>query len=261
MLRMLAVFAGAAVAMWATGVLADDGERGPAPATQPEANVVQQRIRVQVRGDGGEVRIGGAGVMVAGGAGGVQVSSSSGPDGSKIDIQAGGIGKLEYSEGANGRRLKLTDGDKVLFDGPVDTQEQREKVSPEAKKLFEQLRKHAPHTGGVGREVVVDPNGMVIGQEFGGGSPLDAIFTEDAGEEFSRRIGEHNVTVAVKGGKSRLLITRGGKTVFDGAIDTPEQWATIQDVPAEIIAEARKMHANMARKPAGPNATSRPDGK
>jgi len=222
------------------------GAFGDAPATQPGQRI-QQRIQIQVQGgDGGQVIVA-DGVAVGGAQGGVSVSTSRGPDKTEIKVSEDGKGSLVFVETADGKHLKIADADgKNLFDGDVNTAEQRKKVSDDAKALFLQLKRHV---GIMGRRAVIGVaagNGVIQPQAQPADNPLDGVFPEDGGYELSRLVGEHSVKVTIKGDKHRLLVRLKDKELFDGPIDTEEQWKAVKDVPADVLAEARKMDKNLS---------------
>lgn len=261
MIRLLLAVLPAVVFAWLqTAVRADD-----APASQPD-QPVRQQIRMQVGVENGQVQVQGGGMVVGmqAAGGGVSVSTSRGADGTKIKITAGGQGSLEFVESNQGNKhLKIADAEgKELFDGDVNTAEQRKKVSPEAKAVFDKLKVHGRSTFMGGRIRIGAAGGMDIEdapvqQEV---SPLDTIFVEDAGYELSRAIDGYNVKVSIKAGKHQLVVKSGEKTVFDGPVDTAEQWAAIKDLPAKVVEEAKKMDKNLAAEMAeiAPTATSKP---
>ncbi len=225
--------------------VASCGAFGDAPATQPGQRI-QQRIQIQVQGgDGGQVIVA-DGVAVGGAQGGVSVSTSRGPDKTEIKVSEDGKGSLVFVETADGKHLKIADADgKDLFDGDVNTAEQRKKVSDDAKALFMQLKRHV----GMGRRAVIGVaagNGVIRPQAQLADNPLDGVFPEDGGCELSRLVGEHSVKVTIKGDKHRLLVRLKDKELFDGPIDTEEQWKAVKDVPADVLAEARKMDKNLS---------------
>ncbi|MDD4890651.1 MAG: hypothetical protein PHU85_12070, partial [Phycisphaerae bacterium] len=163
------------------------------------------------------------------------------------------------------KHLKVTNTDaKELFDGPVNTADERKKIPAEAIEIVKISRDMMVRIqmGRAGAGNVVNPGMPQVVD-----SPLDEILGGDrkAADEFSRRVGDYGVKVSVDSdGKHRLLITgKDNAVVFDGPTDTAEQWQKIKDVPADVLDAARKMDKNLAVEGggAGKPPTSGPAGQ
>ena len=138
-----------------------------------------------------------------------------------------------------GRLLKVEDREgKTLFDGPIDTPEQRQGVPEAARPKLERLERAGQEPvirwsddgrGGAGaalrprvllREAPA-PGRFHVQQEH-----HEAVAVSTISD------GEHTLTVrADKGGKRLTAKDRAGKTLFDGPINTD---AELQAVPAEL---------------------------
>jgi hypothetical protein len=143
-----------------------------------------------------------------------------------------------------GRRLKVVGRDgEALFDGPIDTPEQRQGVPEAVRPKLERLEQagRAPvirwsddERGGAARlahprillrEAPV-PGRIEVNQEH-----AEAVAVSTISD------GEHTLTVrADKDGKRLTAKNRQGQTLFDGPINTPEQ---LQAVPAELRAKLK----------------------
>ena len=246
----------------------------PGAASQPgEALTPADIRRIQNQAGGGmrmQIQQGGGfanGQVIAGqgfGGGGNQTSMSMATE----------AGRVDYSSTNGDEHLTVADAaGKQLFDGPVNTDEQRKKIPADAVAI---LKKMVGNRGAMGivQQAGVAVNvgggnggaGAGVGAGIGGGGnakillmqaardPLaDLVAKLDSGgraEEFSRQVGDYTVKVTISGeGKHRATITgKGGQVAFDGPVDTAAQWQAIKDVPADVVKAAWTMDASLAKE-------------
>jgi hypothetical protein len=236
---------------------------GPGAASQPgdAQGVVIHRMKLQVQQGGGFVNGQGGGQGFGGGGQQAQMSMAT------------EAGRVDYSSNNGDEHLTVADpAGKQLFDGPVNTPDQRKKVPADAVAI---LKKMVGPAGGVG----IQMGGAVNVAGGAGGnagampvfrSPLADLVAKLGGgqsEEFSRQVGDYAAKVSISGeGRHRATITgKDGKVAFTGPVDTADQWKAIKDVPAEVVEAAKSMDASLAKefeaKKAEAGPTSAPDGK
>jgi len=137
------------------------------------------------------------------------------------------------SDGEHTLTLTTTDGDrrlvakdaagKTLFDGPVNTEEERKAVPPEiAPKFQAMVQQRGPRMGDLGQMVGRLPNvrGLVA---RGRAAPRSETLSDD----------EHDPTLMKENGEKQLRAeTKKGEVVFEGPVQTQEQR---KKVPAETL--------------------------
>jgi len=175
--------------------------------------------------------------------------------------RASAVSTSSFSDGehsltvtANGREKRLIAKDrdgKVLFDGPVTTEEQRKQVPPEILKKFqamEQSMRVEIRGDGVSRAVAIMGGG---GGAFFGGGPILNIGGrgQPTGRSHTWSDDEHSLTVTTRErGKFLSVDNRERAILWQGFIQTEEQRKA---VPPEFLPKLEKLEAKVREESRG----------
>ncbi|MCX5654531.1 MAG: PDZ domain-containing protein [Planctomycetota bacterium] len=175
--------------------------------------------------------------------------------------RASAVSTSSFSDGehtltvtTNGREKHLVAKDrdgKVLFDGPVTTEEQRKRVPPEILKKFqtmEQSMRVEIRGDGMARAVAIMGGG---GGAFVGGGPFINIGGrgQPSGRSHTWSDDEHNLTVTTReGGKYLSIDNRERAILWQGFIETEEQRKA---VPPEFLPKLEKLEAKVREESRG----------
>jgi hypothetical protein len=154
----------------------------------------------------------------------------------------------------NGREKHLVAKDrdgKVLFDGPVATEQQRKQAPPEILKKFqtmEQSMRVEVRGDGIAQAVAVMNAGG--GRAFLGGAPfMGRGFGQPTGRSHTWSDNEHNLTVTTRErGKFLSIDNRNGAILWQGFIETDEQRKA---VPPEYLPKLEKLEAKVREESRG----------
>lgn len=130
---------------------------------------------------------------------------------------------LNITTHEGGRFLVAKDSDgKVVFEGPIQTEEQRKAVPPEILAKLEKMEQAVPPAPPVGAmpwfiRQIPPPQGR-------------APAADAATAEVAIHDGEHDLKISTRGGKRHLVAKdSGGKVLFEGPIDTEEQLKAVPE--------------------------------
>ena len=153
---------------------------------------------------------------------------------------------LNITTNEGGRVLVAKDSDgKVVFEGPIQTDEQRKAVPPEILAKLEKMEQAVPGAPPAGAMP------WFIRQVPPHQSRAPAI--DAATAEVSIHDGEHDLKISTRAGKRHLVAKdSGGKVLFDGPIDTDEQ---LKAVPEPIRKKVGTIHVSVIVSGDGGQAT------
>ncbi|MCX5682875.1 MAG: PDZ domain-containing protein [Planctomycetota bacterium] len=159
----------------------------------------------------------------------------------------------------NGREKTLVAKDrdgKVLFDGPVNTDEQRKAVPPEIlakyRTMEQSMRMEVRGGDGIARAVAImnGGGGIAFGNAAGGGLMLGGrSFGQPTGRSYTWSDNEHNLAVTTRErGKFLSVDDKNGQVLWQGFIQTDEQRKA---VPPEYLPKLEKLEAKTREESRG----------
>jgi hypothetical protein len=171
-----------------------------------------------------------------------------------------------YSDGEHTLTIVTTDGDKrllakdkdgqVLFDGPINTPEQRKAVPAEVLRKLQIMERSMRFDVRMGNGGAV---ANVMAFMNAGGGPIAVVGGPGGGRAANLFSGkqetwadqEHTLTLTTRGGEKYLTVTQkddAGTVVFEGPVQTDEQR---MKVPADILKKLQEWEAKRREESRG----------